>query len=110
MSNLWFLGFDPDGGNSWAGEDDAAGADSPLLIRASPARINVGQRTRLIVESIDPSHEGRQVTLTLSNPSAIAVSLTAILERDAFGSVSAAFEVTGLLNGESTEVVATING
>ena len=111
MSNLWFRGFDNDGGNSWATGEDETGADGPLRLRASPSKIERGAETRLIVETTDLGLLGKTVVLTVSNAAVAAPAvMTGILEPDAYGKAAATFLVTaGTIEGDSI-IEAKVNG
>lgn len=110
MSNLWFSGFDADGGNSWATGTDETGGDPSVRIYLSPSKIEVGGETRLIVETADLGKIGSTVTVTMTDPSVASVeTLTGVMEKDPFGKAHATWLVTGLVTGETT-FSATLNG
>lgn len=107
---MWFAGFEPNGGNNWATGDDDSGGEQPIRVYASPLQIEPGGETRLVVESDDLGLVGKTVVLTVSDASKAApVSLTGVMERNAYGTVSCSFRVEGIAVGTST-ISAVVNG
>lgn len=99
---MWFRGFDSDGGNSWATEDDQTGGDANVYMRFNPAQIEVGGQTKLIIESLDLGLVGKTVTITPDDPTKASYSaLTAVFEKDAYGKASAVIDVIALAEGTS---------
>lgn len=102
-SELWFSGFDPDGGNSWASGDDQTGADPSVTVEMSPSQIQTGGQTKMVVKSADLALLGKTVTITFSSPTiAGATSMTAPMEMDPYGGAAATFLIDGLSEGTSS--------
>lgn len=102
-SELWFSGFDPDGGNSWASGDDETGGDPTVVVEMSPSQIQTGGQTKMVVKSNDTSLIGKTVTISFGTPAtAGATTMTAAMEMNPYGQAAATFLIDGLSEGTSS--------